>query len=157
MCIVVDVNCLKETVMRDIKYLPIMEWFENCKKASLVMGGTKFENELKKMPSVLNYIIQNKNAQKIRVSYIKNEILDEEQKRIESLKLGADFDDPHLVALLKVSGCRLIATQDKRATAFVKHPVIFPKNKPKIYSSEQNRDLLIDKNIVKLTHVANPQ
>ncbi len=61
-----------------------------------------------------------------------------------------NFDDQHLVALLIISGCKLICSLDERAYLFFKHKEFFEKasKRPKIFKgTKQNKNLLNDKNI----------
>lgn len=40
--------------------------------------------------------------------------VDEEQSRIAENEQNSDFDDPHLIAILNITGCKLIVTKDRR-------------------------------------------
>lgn len=60
-----------------------------------------------------------------------------------------DFDDPHLVGLLRVSGCKLICSLDSRAFPYFRHSLFFnpASNRPRIYSTLSNSSLLCDRQI----------
>jgi len=55
------------------------------------------------------------------------------------------FDDPHIVAILRLSGCGVVCTCDEKAIPFLKDKKLYGDGKkPKIYSHEKNRKLLQD-------------
>jgi hypothetical protein len=76
--------------------------------------------------------------------------VDEKQAELEKLVNHKNFDDPHIIAIIIVSGCQIICSTDDRAYPFFKMKELYPKNftRPKIYSGLNNKDLLCDENIV---------
>jgi hypothetical protein len=65
-----------------------------------------------------------------------------------------DFNDKHLVAIVEVSNCRLICTNDEKAMPYIKNKDFYETVKPpKIYTGLRNEDLLNHTNIVTLRNV----
>lgn len=150
MCIIIDTNTFSSIFdsksAEHIEFRPVLNWIKNG-KGKIVYGGTKYRNELRKAQKYLGIFNELKKARKI--VEIPNEQVDSEQIRIEDLITHRDFDDPHLIAIVSASRCKLICTKDKRAHPFIKETSLYPESgmRPKIYSSSINSDLLCDLNI----------
>lgn len=150
MCIIVDTNCLSSVFERNSdkhsEFEPVFEWIFTG-KGKLIFGGSKYIEELEKTKKYLKIINLLKN--KGKAINIDKDLVDKEQKRIESLITNKDFDDPHLPALVIISKCKLICSQDTRSIKFVTNPQLYPKgiDIPKYYTSVNNIDLLCDKYI----------
>jgi len=149
MCLIVDTNCLSHVFnINDEKHSefePVFNWINNG-NGKLIIGGTKYFEELLKVIKILDFIVEL--SRKGKVVYIDNSKVDSKQKEIENKINDKDFDDQHLIALLIVSGCKIICSLDKRAFKYFKDKNFFPKNKPKIYSGKKNKKLLISSNII---------
>jgi len=149
MCIVVDTNTIARVFDKNNseheEFKPVHDWIME-KKGKLVYGGTKYFEELEKMGQYLKLFTVLSKINKTVV--VDTEAVDDYQAEAEHKIQHKDFDDPHLVAILKVSGCKLVCSVDERAFPFLKHHLFFKgKEKPKIYSSSRNKDLLCDANI----------
>jgi len=129
MCIVID-SCVlpkvfKESDKQHSNYRPVCDWIVNGQGA-LVYGGTKFEKEIfehhKWFLKFLGLLQSQKKA--IRADTAK---VDRRQAVVERLVKDPDFDDPHLLALLGVTGCQLICTGDVRAEKFILDKKLYPK------------------------------
>ena len=61
-----------------------------------------------------------------------------------------NFDDEHLVALVSVSKCRVVCTDDQRAYPYLKRGDLYPPGvkRPKIYRTARNADLCCAANVV---------
>lgn len=149
MCIIVDTNTIARVFDEDNQehedFKPVRDWIIN-KKGKLVYGGTKYLEELGAMGQYLKLFQLLGRVNKTVI--IDKETVDEYQAEAEELIQHKDFDDPHLVAILQVSSCKLVCSIDKRAFPFLTHATFFKgKKKPKIYSAARNKDLLCDANI----------
>jgi len=143
MCIIVDTNVLSEVFdssnQNHMDFKPVYEWIMHG-KGKLVFGGSKYAKELGKY---LPLFVQLKKVNK--AVYLEDEIVDTEQQFLSGVISHSNFDDQHLVALLKLSGCKLICSNDRRAYPYFTHSKFFSKNnRPKIYSSKRNIKLLTD-------------
>jgi hypothetical protein len=151
MCIIIDTNTLPAVFRVDsanqADFFPVLDWIENG-RGKVVYGGTKYENEVKK--KYLGIFVElNKKGKGI---YIDNAIVDAKEVQISPIIIHPDFDDQHLVALLMVSGCKLICSLDQRAYPYFKHATFFSpaRNRPRIYNQIGNKDLLSNGNIVNI-------
>ena len=155
MCIIIDTNCLNEVFDTSNKhhneFKPVFNWVY-LGKGKIVYGGSKYLSEIGKYLTL--FLNLNKAGKAI---YVDNNKVDDEEVVVSTIIQDPDFDDQHLVALLRVSGCKLICSRDKRAYPFFRHQRFFsPANtKPKIYSSSKNKGLLKDKNIAEICKPAN--
>lgn len=153
MCVIVDTNCFASVFdtksAKHAEFSPVLDWILNG-KGKLVYGGTKYIQELSKTKYLKIFNILNSKAKKVIV--VDSVKVDEEQKRIESLITDPDFDDPHLPAIVIVSKCEVICTEDTRSVRFVTDGSLYPKgtNIPKYYTSSRNKNLLCDKYINKV-------
>lgn len=128
------------------EFKPVKEWlFEG--KGKIIYGGTKYIKENLKYSRLFGEL------RKIgKAIYISNNLVDDEEDQVSKTIEHVDFDDQHLVALLRVSKCKLICSLDSRAYPFFRHNSFFsPANKkPKIYSRTRNKTLLCDSNFCDL-------
>lgn len=148
MCIIIDTNtlsCVFDSTNKDHdNFKPVLDWIYNG-KGIIIFGGTKYLDEIK--VNYLNLFLQFKKARK--AIFVDNIQVDRETDSCSAAIVHKDFDDQHLVGLLKVSGCKLICSGDARAFRYFTHNTFFSPSskKPKIYSSRVNLDLLVDTNI----------
>lgn len=150
MCIVIDANTFSSvfvcTTSDHEEFRPILEWV--CKgKGKIVFGGTKYYKELLSAPKYLPIIrILNDARKVVRVDDLS---VDNAQKRLEQLTNPNSFNDTHIVAIIIVSGCKLICSKDSSAYKYFKEKSFYPKkiSRPKIYSGISNKDLLDDRMI----------
>lgn len=147
MCIVIDTNCLNrvfdtENPEHD-EYKPIYDWIYSG-KGKILYGGSKYLKELNK------YLKLFKEFKTIgKAIYVDCNLVDKETRKVSSLVQHNDFDDQHLVGLLKVSKCKLICSMDSRAYQFFQSSTFFSpaSSRPKIYKSSRQANLLCDSNI----------
>jgi len=153
MCIVIDINTFHAVFNPDSEnhklYQPVTEWVISG-KGKIVCGGSGYLSELVKLKRFMGLFNQLKKAGK--VVWADDVKVDAKEAELKLLCDDDDFDDPHIVALLIVSGCRLICTEDSRSYPYLKKKEWFPKGAalPKIYCAQSVRragKLLVDKNI----------
>jgi predicted nucleic acid-binding protein len=118
-----------------------------------VIGGTTYRKEVKKLGKSLEFLAELRRAGKL--SIINDAVVDKEKDLVSALETHPDFDDQHIVALFRVSGCRVFASHDKRADRFVKKKALYRKGQkpPSIYRNYRHNNLLIDTNIVQLNNL----
>ncbi|OJU75640.1 MAG: hypothetical protein BGO09_06515 [Bacteroidetes bacterium 47-18] len=157
MCIVVDTNVLSSVFVSSSanhsEFKPVKDWIIEG-KGKVVFGGTKYLDEIKK--KYLSLFTQLKKAGKaISVS---SNLVDAEQATVAAMITHPDFDDPHLVGLLRVSGCKLVCSLDSRAYPFFRHNLFFSPaaKRPKIYSGLSNATLLVDRHIADICKPCTP-
>jgi hypothetical protein len=155
MCIVIDTNTWASVfdIGADdhIEFKPVYDWIlGDGGKGKIVYGGTTY---LQEVPSKYMSLLLELNKRRKTVA-VENSKVDEIEIKLKKLIEHRDFDDPHIVALIIVSKCKLICTKEKRAIPFFKDKkgLFYPKKfiRPKIYNNKTNIDLLVDKNIISI-------
>ena len=112
-------------------------------------GGTKYKNELTKMVHHLKIVNEYKKIGKF--IEINTQLIDKDANRLKAICSDTAFDDEHIVAILNISGCKLVCTKDTQAMPYIKRRDFYSDNKvPQIYSSGKNRDLLNNTYIVEI-------
>jgi len=153
MCIVIDANTFSKVFntkdSNHSEFESVLDWIENG-KGKLVFGGTTYLNEIgsRQRRILLEYKKQGKAVA------LNRSLVDSEEDAVKKLHTHGDFDDPHMVAIFRVSRCLLFCSGDKRANRFIKNQV---KNvdlysgkakPPKIYSNKKYGErMLCDRNI----------
>ena len=76
--------------------------------------------------------------------------VDRVQEDVKRIVKHRNFNDQAIVAIVIVSGCRLICSKDTKSFPFLKSRAIYPKgvNRPSIYTGRRNIPLLINRHIV---------
>lgn len=150
MCIIADpptfIPIFKVNDPEYEKFSAVREWVENG-PGKFVMGGTNYKNELLAVRSIL--IILNELEKRGKVKRSDTLLVDNEERAVKALEPTKDFDDPHLVALTRVSGCKLICIRDPRSHRFLRMTKFYKstKDRPKLYTREKNKNLLCNSNM----------
>lgn len=150
MSIVVDppafVPMFKSSDSEYLKFSPVRDWVTKG-PGKFVMGGTQYKTELLAVKSILSLLNElEKRGKIIRQS---DSDVDADVLRVKAIEPAKDFDDPHIVALIRVSGCKLICIRDPRAHKFLRASYLYdsPRDRPKLYTREKNVGLLCLLNI----------
>lgn len=156
MCIVIDMNTIpavfnSQSEHHD-KYKPVLNWLIHG-KGKMVCGGTKYWDEFRNIGKYISFFNQLNKAG--RVVKVDDSEVDLKMNELMALCSDPDFDDPHIAALLIVSGCKIICTEDERSFPYIKNKKWYPKGKsvPKIYrktSLKISTKLLCDENIAEV-------
>lgn len=151
MCVVADpptfIPMFKSADPEHQKFKPVIDWVM-AGPGKFVMGGSKYNEELRAIRSILSHLSELEKMGKI---IRKPEAdVDEEESLVKVIEPDRDFDDPHLVALIRLTGCRLICVRDPRSHKFLLATYLYrsSKDRPKLYTgAKRNSTLLITKNI----------
>jgi len=152
--IVLDINCFHLVFTpknnENIDFCHVLHWVKKKKYACFVYGGTKYKCELRKIEKkYISFLSELKRARKF--VEINEKMIDENARQLKIICPDVDFNDEHIVAILNVSGCKLVCTKDKKAQEYIKRNDFYSDRKaPRIYSSGKNRTLLNQKNIIEL-------
>ena len=148
MCIVIDANTFSSLFKTNSSdhndFHPVLEWI--CKgNGKIVYGGSKYNEELRSTKKY-NKLFRLFDAQR-KVVKINDQEVDNEQARLENLIDHRDFDDPHIIAIIIVSRCKIVCSKDASAYPFIKDKALYSRGfeRPRIYSRSSNADLLCDK------------
>lgn len=148
MPIIVDTNCLANVFSKSsekhTEFKPVFEWVVKG-KGKLVGGGTKYREELKKAPKYAKIIKYLRDIGKVHFG--DDAEIDKYQKKVEALKDDDDFDDEHLPAIIAVTKCKIICSEDTRSIKFVQDRKYYPPGiaTPVYYTSSRNCNLLCDR------------
>jgi hypothetical protein len=127
----------------------ILQWVVKQEHACFVYGGTKYKSEIKKMVKYLRLINELRKTGK--VVEINGNMIDNYAVHLKEICTDKAFNDEHLVAILDVSGCKLLCTKDIEAMPYIKQKRFYSDQKtPQIYSGSRNRNLLNATYIVEL-------
>lgn len=135
MCIVCDINVLPDIFnSKENEFTPVKEWIFN-KRGKFVYGGTSYLRELSRMGKFLKILkyLGDKN---------KTVVLDKDDVNFMEVKVKSKVDrncnDPHLIAILAISGCKLVCSKDKKSYPYLQQTNLYPSNYsiPKIYSKK---------------------
>ena len=150
MCLVLDTNVFgaffDPTNVKHNDFLPALTWVVKG-KGKLVYGGTKYKTEMKAAKKYIRIFASLQRAGKMVL--LSDADVDGHEAELIRIEPNRDFDDPHLVAIILASECRIVCTNDKRALPYLKRSEFYKGKvkKPKIYQSIRNISLLSDKNI----------
>ncbi len=157
MCVIIDTNVIHlvfdEKSENHDEFKPVFEWiYKGIGK--IIIGGNRYKNEIG--TKYLRILVDFGRAGK--TISIKDQIVDEQETKITNTLSHPDFDDQHIIALLVLSKCKIICSNDKRAYPFFSHPVFFEKakNRPKIYKSKRNKNLLTIHNVADICTPCKP-
>lgn len=150
MAVVVDpplfIPMFKLTDPNHFEYQDVRKWVEEG-GAKFVIGGSQYKKELSKIESVLRIISELEKRRKI---YKLNDLeVDEDVKFVKNIEPSVDFDDPHLVSLVRLSFVKIICVNDPRSHKYLKRKEFYgsPKLRPKLYTGSRNKKLLNKNNL----------
>ena len=152
MCLVIDTDCLANVFEEKAKnhrgFVPVLNWIRTG-KGRMIYGGTKYNTELGRATKVLGIVAElSKQRRTIKLS---NDEVDPIAKGLKEKFPNPDFNDEHLAALVIVSRCCVVCTNDNVAITYLKRNDMFPAgvSRPKIYRGHKShKDLCCDEYIV---------
>lgn len=151
MCIVIDANTLSAvfdpTNEKHQAFRPVFEWILRG-RGKVVYGGTTYAREAFERVRRFNKLFQELRRLGKAVVLPSAEV-DAEERRVRAIEPSVDFDDPHIVAIVEVSGCTLLCSDDRRADKYIKEHSFYQRRScPKIYrEATHHAELLTDGNI----------
>lgn len=151
MGIVVDppllVHVLNKNSALHAKYSPVNKWVLEG-SAKIVVGGLKFQKEMKGLVSILPLL--SNLERKGKIYRVDTDEVENEVSLILNIENSKDFDDPHLIALVRLSQVKLICIEDPRAHKYLRRSDFYwnEKNRrPKLYTRFKNKTLLNKENL----------
>lgn len=137
MCLVIDVNVISKVFNRRNvehgRFEPVQVWVM-AGTGSVIYGGSKYLKELGDGKYLSLFIELTKARRAIRVD---KKAVDRRALEVKAKVLEEDFDDEHIVALVGVSKCCLVCTDDKRSVPYLRRRDLYPPGVkvPYIYRS----------------------
>ena len=156
--IVVDINAFAAVFdsscrhYEEFKY--VSQWImSDGSGATLVYGGSRYRRELGKSQKYLTFVKLLKDSRK--VAEINDQMVDQYERSLNSIKTCKEFDDKHLVAIIAVSNCRLLCSEDSKSYKYIKNLDHYTNGSkpPSIYTGSRNRNLLDKWHLAKLRNV----
>lgn len=154
MCIIIDTNIFADVFAKESAnhsdFEPVFNWISEG-YGKIVYGGTKYRKELYQTKKYVTIFRLFSDAR--RVVHIPDDLVDEKENelrlKIPEKDLNDKFNDPHIVAIVIVSKCKIVCTFDKGLSDFLKMSQFYPKSVdiPKIYRNISNKDILNQDNI----------
>lgn len=150
MCIIVDpplfIPMFKSDNPEHAKYLPVKLWVDKG-QGKFVFGGDKYLEELHAIKSILTILAEYE--RRGLVKRISKETVNTEMSEAKRIEPRPDFDDPHLVALVRATGCKLICVNDPRSHKYLRAGKFYSslKLRPSLYTRAKNANLLCPANI----------
>jgi hypothetical protein len=141
MCIVIDVNRIPSVLNPGAsdhdEFRPILDWIQRC-NAKIVYGGTTYKAELSKLPNYLPILSEMKRAG--QVHEVDDENVDQVEGEIGKKIHDRSFNDQAIVAIVIVSHCRLVCSNDTSSFPFLKLTALYPKGvkRPSIYTGRKS-------------------
>ena len=148
MCLVVDANSFGHVFNpKDKKHSafePVLRWLFHGYGGGLIYGGEKYSREVDfTSPTYRPLLVELE--RKGRMFEMCGTCVDHVAAQLkEAVRDDPDFDDEHILALVIVSKCCVVCTEEVRALKFLKRSNLYPKgtNPPKIYQSLRNAAIL---------------
>lgn len=146
MCVLIDPGCISKVFNTEDSqhedFEPVLKWIRD-RRGRIVFGGSKYITELKNVRKYWRIVVELDKARS--VNWLPNQIVDEVAEKLKEIESGSGFDDEHLVAIVRVSGCTVVCTADMNATQYLKKKELYTRSgvrAPRIYSRKRNQNLL---------------
>lgn len=145
MCLIVDANVATKVFSdaTDVEFAPVKDWLFSEKHQARIAIGGKLRTEILQIERVRKAFLTLSRAGRVRD--VGDALVDAEAERLDADGLMIS-NDSHVVALARVSGARLLCSEDKALhTDFKNANVLRPKGK--IYQDSTHRHLLTRRDI----------
>jgi len=112
MCLIIDANVAPAVFggnSNSSDFRPIIDWLTSPRRNGKLVVGGKLKDELFRIENAHRFIIRLLQAGRARDI---TENVDEETEKVRNMP-ELKSDDPHIIALAKVSGARILCSNDK--------------------------------------------
>ena len=152
MCVIVDMCCIPHVFDKRSKshsdFSPLLAWIDGD-SGRLLIGGTKYKKELRTMVKYFGVFLNYEKQHKlVRLDDAAVDLFAKIAKRGER---SQRFNDEHIVAMVAVSGCKVVCTNDKEAMPFIRKKDLYkqsPYGPPKIYNKSSHKHLCCKDHVV---------
>lgn len=111
MCIIIDACCLAAVFNTGDRshpqYKPVADWILEG-NGLMVYGGTQYTRDLCRAKKYISIVNQLKKAGKVINDPKNDNQIDKLSNEIKRKIRDHDFDDPHIIAIVVITKCRLI-------------------------------------------------
>ncbi len=139
MCLIIDANLTAQVFAAtpNQNFAPVLNWLMSP-DGLMVCGGKNYD-ELKKIGRAAIFIQQLARAG--HALLFRKEALEAEEKAVKKFNLMRS-DDPHVIALARISGARVVCTDDAALIDDFKNVRLVPTPKGKIYRRREHQNVL---------------
>ncbi|MCB4810592.1 hypothetical protein LG204_04595 [Methylovorus menthalis] len=123
-------------------FVDIKKWFDD-RQGVMILGGSKYKKEITHTHKNLILIKFLRDAG--MVITFDDGLVDQREKEVVDLTKGTDCDDQHIIALLDISKCTILCSEDIRSYPFIKNKKLYktPKHNVRIYRYSKHKNMLI--------------
>jgi hypothetical protein len=151
MCVIIDANLAGKVFATpcDGDFKPLWDWVFDKRKQGCVVFGGHLAEELCRIRRVreggARALSELKRAG--RAHEIPREPVEQEERVVRSLRTASGkrlckSNDPHVVALARLSGARVLCSADKTLHADFKNLMLVPRPKGRIYQNAKHASVL---------------
>jgi hypothetical protein len=139
MCLIVDANLASlvfgEPLHDDFR--PIIDWLTSPNKNGKLVVGGHLAVELNRLGRARRFIRSLQQAGRAR--FIPEDVTKQETNRVSSM---CESNDPHIIALAKISGARLLCSRDTTLHRDFTNPELISDPRGHIYQTSEHEHLL---------------
>ena len=141
MCVIVDANLAFRifTPAPAADFRPVFEWLHAPDKNGCLVFGGRLSNELAHRTDSRRYL--RALLQAGRAYQIPDATVQSEEQRITDSGL-CKSDDPHVIALARVSGARTLCSHDQALHLDFRNPKLIAKPRGRVYQNASHTHLL---------------
>ena len=142
MCLILDTNRFGDALSDPPApaYVPLLRWLTDPDgDGALVFGGTKYRREIDKLEKARLFFVNRCRAG--RAYLVDQGIVDTEEARLCAAK-ACTSDDEHVVALARMSGARIVCTEDRALWRDVRDKKLLDRPRGRVYRTARHKSLL---------------
>lgn len=141
MCLIIDANvaCLVFNESPDADYIPVSKWLYAPNKDGRIVYGGRLRRELIRTAKVRRNLYVLNQAGRARL--VPDNQVDAEESRVAGTGLCRS-DDPHIIALARLSGARTLCSCDTALHVDFKNPKLIANPKGSVYQNSGHIALL---------------
>ena len=142
MCLIIDANCALETLCASPSknFAPVQEALLK-RNAKMVIGGKKLRDAYERLPPVWRSIRMLDRAGRVRM--VKDVDVDT-LEAILDVSGALASNDPHIIALAKIAGVRLLCSRDQNLHRDFVSATLINKPRGKVYQNASHAALIRD-------------
>jgi hypothetical protein len=140
MCIIIDTVCFSKvfdpTNAEHDRFQPVFSWVMDG-DGSIIYGGTKYRSEISERIKKFGRLLVDL-ERKRRLIKLDDSLVDAEVVRLKKLEPDEEFNDPHIVAMVVVSKCCVVCTDDTRSLPYLTNRKLYPRGTkpPNVYHTQ---------------------
>jgi hypothetical protein len=140
-CLIIDANlafCIFTSAPED-DFLPVIDWLYAREKYGCVVYGGRLAGELSNRGKSYSSLLELLRAGRARL--IPDKIVHSEEEKL--MRAGiCKSNDPHVIALARVSGARTLCSHDQKLHQDFRNPILISKPRGRVYQNATHANLL---------------